>query len=122
MSSGVNKVILIGNLGQDPEVRPTPSGTMTTSFSMATSRTYKDKTGQKQQETQWHKIITWGKLAEFCGEYLSKGKSIYIEGRIEYRTWQDKEGNKRNTTEIIADTVNFVGSKNDSNQSRSDNW
>tara|TARA_R100000655_G_scaffold81864_1_gene121367 strand:+ start:70 stop:438 length:369 start_codon:yes stop_codon:yes gene_type:complete len=122
MSTGVNKVILIGNLGQDPEVRPTPSGTMTTSFSMATSRTYKDKTGEKQQETQWHKIITWGKLAEFCGEYLSKGKSIYIEGRIEYRTWQDKEGNKRNTTEIVADTVNFVGSKNDSNHSRSDNW
>ena len=122
MSSGVNKAILIGNLGQDPEVRHTPSGAAATSFSIATTRSYKDKSGQKQDETQWHKVITWGKLAEFCGEYLSKGRSVYIEGRIEYRTWEDKEGNKRNTTEIVADTVNFVGSKNDFNQSRSDNW
>lgn len=122
MSSGVNKAILIGNLGQDPEVRHTPSGSAATSFSIATTRSYKDKSGQKQDETQWHKVITWGKLAEFCGEYLSKGRSVYIEGRIEYRTWEDKEGNKRNTTEIVADTVNFVGSKNDPNQSRSDNW
>ena len=102
--SGINKAILIGNLGQDPEVRHTPSGAAATSFSIATTRSYKDKSGQKQDETQWHKVITWGKLAEFC------------------RTWEDKEGNKRNTTEIVADTVNFVGSKNDSNQSRSDNW
>jgi len=120
--SGINKAILIGNLGQDPEVRHTSSGAATTSFSIATTRTYKDKTGQKQQETQWHKVVTWGKLAEFCGEYLSKGRSVYVEGRIEYRTWEDKEGNKRNTTEIVADTVNFVGKKNEQEPQRSNTW
>ena len=114
MARGVNKVILVGNLGADPELRYTPNGTAVAQFSVATARNWKDNTGQRQEKTEWHRIVVWGKQAEFCGEYLSKGRQIYLEGRIEYRTWNDKEGNKRYSTEIIAQEIQFVGSRSDS--------
>ena len=113
MARGVNKVILVGNLGADPELRYTPNGTAVAQFSLATARNWKDNTGQRQEKTEWHRIVVWGKQAEFCGEYLAKGRQIYMEGRIEYRTWNDKEGNKRYTTEIIAQEIQFVGSRGD---------
>lgn len=107
----VNKVILIGRLGKDPEVRYTPDGTMVTNFNMATDEQRKDKNGEKIQRTEWHKIVTWGKLAEICGNYLVKGKLVYIEGRIQTRSWEDKEGVKRFTTEIIASNMQMLDSK-----------
>ncbi|HNZ64855.1 MAG TPA: single-stranded DNA-binding protein [Smithella sp.] len=107
----VNKVILIGRLGKDPEVRYTPDGTMVTNFNLATDEQRKDKNGEKIQRTEWHKIVTWGKLAEICGNYLVKGKLIYIEGRIQTRSWEDKEGMKRFTTEIIASNMMMLDSK-----------
>ncbi|MEC9465728.1 MAG: single-stranded DNA-binding protein [Myxococcota bacterium] len=111
--AGVNKVILMGRLGADPEVRYTPNGQAVAQFSLATSRQWKDNTGQRQEKTEWHRIVAWGKTAELCGEYLSKGRQVYLEGRIEYRTWDDKEGNKRYTTEVIAREVQFIGGRND---------
>jgi len=99
---GVNKVILIGNLGKDPEVRYTPSGQAVANFSLATTEVGSSKVGGKQEHTEWHRIVAWGRLAEICGEYLTKGKSVYIEGALRTRSWQDKEGNNRQTTEIIA--------------------
>ncbi len=107
----VNKAILIGRLGKDPEVRYTPDGTMVTNFTMATDETYKDKNGEKVQRTEWHRIVTFGKLAEICGNYLVKGKLVFIEGRIQTRAWEDKEGVKRNTTEIIASDMKMLDSK-----------
>ena len=109
MGASVNKVILIGNLGSDPEVRYTPSGSAVANFSIATNESWKDKNGQDQDRTEWHKIVVWGKQAENCGEYLSKGRTVYIEGRLQTRSWDDKEGNKRYTTEIVATTVQFLG-------------
>ena len=110
----VNKVIIIGNLGADPEMRYTPEGAAVAQFSVATSRKWKDDKGQKKDETEWHKVVAWGKLAEVCGEYLSKGRQVFIEGRIKSRTWDDKDGNRRYTTEIIATDVTFLGGKGDS--------
>lgn len=107
----VNKVILIGRLGKDPEVRYTPDGTMVTNFNMATDEQRKDKNGEKIQKTEWHKIVTWGKLAEICGNYLVKGKLVFVEGRIQTRSWEDKEGVKRYTTEIIASNMQMLDSK-----------
>jgi single-strand DNA-binding protein len=107
----VNKAILIGRLGRDPEVRYTPDGTMVTNFTMATDETYKDKNGEKVQKTEWHRIVAFGKLAEICGNYLVKGKLIFVEGRIQTRAWEDKEGVKRNTTEIIAGDMKMLDSK-----------
>ncbi len=107
----VNKVILIGRLGKDPEVRYTPDGTMVTNFNLATDEQRKDKNGEKIQKTEWHKIVTWGKLAEICGNYLVKGKLVYVEGRIQTRSWEDKEGVKRYTTEIIACDMRMLDSK-----------
>ncbi|MCD6153655.1 MAG: single-stranded DNA-binding protein [Syntrophobacterales bacterium] len=98
----VNKVILVGRLGADPEVRYTQDGAMVTNFRLATDEQWKDKTGEKVQRTEWHRIVTFGKLAEICGNYLSKGRLVYIEGRIQTRSWDDKDGNKRYATEIIA--------------------
>ncbi len=110
--AGINKVILIGRLGQDPEVRYTPDGTAVANFSIATSDEWKDKnTGEKRERTEWHRIVAWRKLGEICGEYLSKGRQVYIEGRIQTRSWDDKDGNKRYTTEIIASDVQFLGSR-----------
>lgn len=107
--AGVNKAILVGRLGKDPEIKYTPSGTAVTNFTMATSENFKDKDGQKQERTEWHRIVAFGKLAEICGEYLAKGKQIYIEGRIQTRSWDDKNGNKRYTTEIVANTMQMLG-------------
>lgn len=105
---GVNKVILIGNLGKDPEVRYTPSGQAVANFSLATTEVGSSKDGGKQEYTEWHRIVAWGRLAEICGEYLSKGKSVYIEGTLRTRSWQDKEGNNRYTTEIVARTMQIL--------------
>ena len=107
----VNKVILIGRLGKDPDVRYTPDGTMVTNFNLATDEQWKDKNGEKVQKTEWHRIVTWGKLAEICGNYLVKGKLVFIEGRIQTRSWEDKEGIKRFTTEIIASNMQMLDSK-----------
>lgn len=109
--ASVNKVILVGNLGRDPEMRYMPSGDAIASFSVATTDNWKDKDGQKQERTEWHRISMFGKLAEIAGEYLKKGSSVYIEGRLQTRKWQDKEGNERQTTEVVADRMQMLGGK-----------
>jgi len=109
--AGVNKVILIGNLGKDPEVRSLESGAKVASFSLATTESYKNKEGQKVDQTEWHNIVMWRGLAEVAEKYLKKGSQIYLEGKIRSRSWDDKEGNKRYTTEIIADTFTMLGAK-----------
>ncbi len=109
--AGVNKAILVGNLGSDPEMRYTPSGTAVANFNIATSEVRKNKEGVKETKTEWHRIVAFSRLAEICGEYLSKGKQIYVEGRIQNRTWDDRDGNKRNTTEIVINTMQMLGSK-----------
>jgi single-strand DNA-binding protein len=114
--AGVNKVILVGNLGADPEIRYTPSGTAVANFRIATSENWTNKEGQRETRTEWHRIVTFGKLAEICGEYLSKGKQVYIEGRIQTRQWDDKEGVKRYTTEIVANTMQMLGRPGDQPQ------
>jgi single-strand DNA-binding protein len=114
MSGSVNKVILIGRLGKDPELKYTPSGAPVAKFSLATDESFKDKTGEKQNRTEWHNIVAWNKLAEICGEYLTKGKQVYIEGSIRSRQWQDQAGNKRTAYEIIANRMQMLGSKADS--------
>jgi single-strand DNA-binding protein len=111
MAGGVNKVILIGNLGADPEVRFTPGGQAVANFRIATSDTWTDKNGQKQERTEWHRIVVWGKLAELCGEYLKKGRQCYVEGRLQTREWTDKEGRKNYTTEVVANGVTFLGGR-----------
>jgi single-strand DNA-binding protein len=112
----VNKVILIGNLGADPETRFTQSGSPVTNFRIATSEKWTSKDGQQQERTEWHRIVTFAKLAEHCRDYLSKGRQVYVEGRIQTNQWEDKDGNKRYTTEIIAQTVQFLGGKGSSGQ------
>lgn len=107
--AGVNKAILVGNLGRDPELRHTPNGQAVVNFTLATSENWTDKSGERQERTEWHRIVVWGKTAEMCNQYLSKGRTVYIEGRIQTREWEDKEGAKRYTTEINASTVNFIG-------------
>lgn len=98
----INKVILIGNLGADPEIRYTQSGDPVANFNIATTEKWKGKDGQMQEQTEWHKIVAWRRLAEICGEYLSKGSKVYVEGKLQTRKWQDKNGNDRYTTEIVA--------------------
>jgi len=110
-SRSINKVILIGNLGQDPELRYTSSGVAVASFSMATSESWKDQDGNVQEKTQWHKLVAWRKLAEIVGEYLKKGSKVYIEGRIQYRSYDDKNGVKRDITEIVVDQMLMLDSK-----------
>lgn len=107
--ASLNKAILIGNLGKDPEVRYTQAGTAVASFSIATSEKFKDKGGEWQERTEWHNITLWGKLAEIAGEYLAKGKTVCIEGRIQTRKWQDRDGNDRYTTEIVGDKMIMLG-------------
>ena len=107
--ASVNRVTLIGNLGRDPELRYTQSGQAVTNFSVATNEKWKDKDGQLQERTEWHRINVWGKSAENCAQYLSKGRSVYIEGRLQTRDWEDREGNKRQTTEVVAQRVQFLG-------------
>ena len=113
MASGVNKVILIGRLGGDPEVRYTTGGNAVANFNVATNESWTDKSGQKQERTEWHRIVVWGKLGELCGQYLSKGRQAFIEGRLQTREWADKEGNKRHTTEIVAQNIQFLGGPGD---------
>lgn len=109
--AGVNKAIVVGNLGKDPEMRYTPSGVPVATFSVATSEEWKDKeTGSKQERTEWHRIVAWRGLAEVCGKYLRKGSQIYIEGKIQTRSWEDRDGVKRYTTEIIAQNMQMLGS------------
>ncbi|MEI7815841.1 MAG: single-stranded DNA-binding protein [Desulfuromonadales bacterium] len=109
--ASLNKVMLIGNLGKDPEVRFTASGQAVASFSLATSEKFKGKTGEWEERTEWHNITLWGKLAEIAGEYLSKGKTIYVEGRLQTRKWQDKSGNDRYTTDIVGDKMQMLSAK-----------
>lgn len=107
----VNKVILIGRLGSDPELRYTPNGDAVANFRIATNRVWKDQKGNQQEKTDWHRIVAWRKLAEICGEYLKKGSHVYIEGRLETRSWEDKNGNKRSVTEIITNQMQMLGAK-----------
>jgi single-strand DNA-binding protein len=113
MAGGVNKVILIGNLGSAPEVRFTPGGQAVANFRIATNENWTDKNGQKQERTEWHRIVVWGKLAELCGEYLAKGRQCYVEGRLQTREWTDKEGKKNYTTEVVAQSVVFLGGRSE---------
>lgn len=101
----INKVILVGRLGADPEMRYTTSGTAVATLSVATNRKWKDKDGNQQEETEWHRVVVWAQSAEFCGNYLSKGSMVYVEGRLQTRKWQDQSGNDKYTTEIISNTI-----------------
>lgn len=114
MSGSVNKVILIGRLGKDPELKYTPSGAAVAKFTLATDEVFKDRSGEQQKHTEWHNIVAWSKLAEICGEYLTKGKQVYIEGSIRSRQWEDQSGNKRTSYEIVARQMTMLGTKADS--------
>lgn len=118
--SGVNKVILVGNLGKDPELRSFEGGNVVANFSLATTEVYRDKAGNRVDHTEWHNIAMWGKLADIAGKLLHKGSKIYLEGKIKSRSWDDKEGNKRYTTEIIADNFTLLDRKADGNGYQSD--
>lgn len=107
---GINKVILVGNLGGDPEIKKTASDQSITLFNLATSKSWTNREGQRQESTDWHRIVVWGKLGETCAQYLAKGRQVYIEGRIQTRSWEDDKGQKRYTTEVIANQVLFLGS------------
>ena len=113
MARGVNKVILIGNLGADPELRYTGSGTAVCNFNLATTESYKDRDGNQVENTEWHRIVAWARLAEICGEYLKKGRQVYIEGQLQTRQWEDKDGNTRYTTEIKAREMQMLGGRDD---------
>lgn len=117
-SRGINKVILVGNLGKDPEIRYTPDGKPIANVTLATSETWKDKQGQQQEKTEWHRIVVFGKLAEIVGEYLKKGSQVYFEGKLQTRKWQDQSGQDRYTTEVVIDSFNgsmqMLGGKSDS--------
>lgn len=107
--SGINKVILIGRLGADPEVKTVTGGQTVARLSIATSENWTDREGKKQERTEWHRVVVWGKLAELCGKYLTKGRQAYVEGRIQTRSWEDQQGQKRYSTEVVANTVQFLG-------------
>ncbi len=107
----VNKVILVGNVGKDPELRYTPAGVAVATFSLATSERYKDKHGDVQEKTEWHNVVAWRQLAEICGKFLHKGKQVYIEGKIQTRSYEDRDGNKRYITEIVADQMQMLGGR-----------
>ena len=107
----VNRVIVVGNLGRDPEVRFSGSSQAVANFSVATSEKWKDKGGQMQERTEWHRVVAWGKLGELCGQHLKKGRTAYVEGRLQTREWQDKDGGKRTATEIVASNVVFLGGR-----------
>ncbi len=111
--ASVNKVILIGNLGKDPEIRTTPQGTSLARFSLATTSTWKDASGAKQERTEWHDIVAWEKLAQICGEYLHKGKMVYVEGSLQTRSWEDQNGQKRYKTEVKASNVVMLSRRED---------
>jgi single-strand DNA-binding protein len=107
--AGVNKVILVGRLGGDPEIRYTNAGAAVANFSLATSTNWTNKEGEREERTEWHRIVAFGRLGEIAGEYLNKGKQVYIEGRLQTRSWEDKEGNRRKTTEIVAQQLQMLG-------------
>ncbi len=107
--AGINKVIVVGRLGADPEVRTVGQGNTVTRLSVATSENWVDKEGRKQERTEWHRITVWGRLAEICGKHLAKGRQVYVEGRLQTRSWEDPQGQKRYATEIVANTVQFLG-------------
>ena len=111
--AALNRVLLIGNLGADPELSYTPSGTAKTTMRLATHEVWTNRDGEKGERTEWHRVIAWGRLAEICGQYLSKGRQIFIEGRIQTRSWEDRDGNKRWTTEIVASAMQMLGSPRD---------
>ncbi len=111
--AGVNKAIIVGNLGNDPDMRNTQTGTQVANFSIATSENFTDSSGQKQERTEWHRIVAFGRLAEICGQYLHKGKQVYVEGRIQTRKWEDKSGQARYTTEIVANQMQMLGRAGD---------
>ncbi len=115
--AGVNKVILVGNLGKDPEVRHLEGGAAVANFTLATTEVYKDKTGARQEQTEWHNIVVWRGLAEIAEKYLKKGTTIYVEGKLRTRSWDDKEGHKRYTTEIVGDTFTILSKKENTNSS-----
>ena len=112
--AAVNKVIILGNLGRDPEVRYTSDGKAVTKFSVATTEKWKDRDGNSQERTEWHRVVVFDRLGEVCGEYLSKGSSVYVEGHLRTSSWDDKEGNKRYTTEIVGRTVQFLSPRGES--------
>ncbi len=118
MTRGINKVILVGNLGRDPELRFTQSGTAVANLSIATSETWNNKEGQKQERTEWHRVVLWDKLAEIAQKYLSKGRQVYLEGRLQTRVWKDNDGNKRYTTEIRGDQLVMLGGKGEQPQAQ----
>jgi len=111
--SGVNKVILIGNLGSDPTVRFTQGGTAVANFNIATTERFNNRNGEREERTEWHRIVAWGKLAEICQQYLKKGKQVYIEGRLQTRQWEDQQGQKKYTTEIVASNMQMLGRAGD---------
>jgi single-strand DNA-binding protein len=113
--SSLNKVMLIGNLGRDPEIRYTPDGTPVANFSLATGENWTDKSGSRQEHTEWHSIVAWNRLADLAQKYLSKGRQVYVEGRIRSRDWNDRDGNKRRTTEVIATQIVLLGSRSQQN-------
>ncbi len=111
--AGVNKVIIVGRLGQDPEFKSIASGQNVTRLNIATSEQWLSKTGEKQEKTEWHRVVVWGKQAETCAKHLSKGRQVYIEGKLQTRSWEDPQGQKKYSTEIVASTVQFLGSGGD---------
>jgi single-strand DNA-binding protein len=120
MSRGLNKVMIIGNLGRDPEMRYTPSGRPVTTFSVATSRTWNTSDGEKRVETEWFNVVAWRNLAEICKQYLTKGQQVYIEGRLQTRQWEDADGNKRSSIEIVANEMIMLGDRRDTSESSSE--
>ena len=120
MSRGLNKVMIIGNLGRDPEMRYTPSGRPVTTFSVATSRSWNTSEGEKHVETEWFNIVAWSNLAEICKQYLIKGQQVYIEGRLQTRHWDDQEGNKHTSVEIVANEMIILGERRDTGETTSE--
>ena len=114
--ASINKVILIGNLGRDPEVRYTQGGTAVANFTMATTERWSDPSGERKERTEWHRIVVWGKQAEIAGEYLRKGRSVYVEGSLQTREWTDRDGNKRYTTEVKAQRFQMLGARGDADR------
>lgn len=115
MSRGLNKVMIIGRLGRDPEMRYTPSGRPVTTFGVATSRSWNSSDGERHKETEWFNVVAWGNLAEICKQYLSKGQQVYIEGRLQTRRWEDSEGNRHSSTEIVANEMIMLGERREAN-------
>jgi len=120
MSRGLNKVMIIGHLGRDPEMRYTPSGRPVTTFNVATSRTWNSSDGERHTETEWFNVVAWGNLAEICKQYLSKGQRIYVEGRLQTRQWEDSDGNKHSSTEIVASEMIMLSDRHSQNHPQED--